>query len=146
MVSNSLNTKSYLLILSLIILAGLALATPVVAQDTAIQPAADAQAVAEAALAEEAAEESSNDAGAADLDPGMQIPVDGSSLEAFNESLATIKAQAQEPNYVSLEGAIQYLLVYDISAGRDKAKLAKNLDGLTGDEIIGKVNWRQTSK
>jgi hypothetical protein len=77
------------------------------------------------------------------LDPGMQIPVDGSSLEAFNASLETIKAQAEELNYISLENAIQYLLVYDLAANRDRAKLAKNLDGLTGDEIIDRVEWRK---
>ena len=76
-------------------------------------------------------------------DPGMQIPVDGSSLDAFNASLETIKAQAQEPSYITLENAIQYLLVYDLTANRDMAKLAKNLDGLTGDEIIGRVKWRK---
>jgi len=76
-------------------------------------------------------------------DPGMQIPVDGSSLDAFNASLETIKAQAQEPSYITLENAIQYLLVYDLTANRDMVKLAKNLDGLTGDEIIGRVKWRQ---
>lgn len=77
------------------------------------------------------------------LDPGMQIPVDGSSVDAFNASLETIKAKAKEPNYVSLENAIQYLLVYDLSANRDMAKLAKNLDGLTGNEILERVNWRR---
>jgi hypothetical protein len=73
----------------------------------------------------------------------MQIPVDGTSLEAFNESLAAIKAQSEEANYTSLESAIQYLLVYDLGAGRDMAKLAKNLDGQTGDQIIEQVEWRK---
>jgi hypothetical protein len=80
---------------------------------------------------------------AEELDPGMQIPVDGSSLEAFNKSLETIKGQAREPNYISLEEAIKYLMVYDLGAGGDKAKLAKNLDGLTGDQIIDRVTWRK---
>ncbi len=75
-------------------------------------------------------------------DPGMQIPVDGSSLEAFKESLAKIKEVATEANYITLEGAIEYLLVYDIGAGRDKAKVAKNLDGQTGEQILSQVDWR----
>jgi hypothetical protein len=80
---------------------------------------------------------------AEEVDPGMQIPVDGSSLEAFEKSLETIKGQAKEPNYITLEEAIKYLLVYDLGTGGDKAKLAKNLDGLTGDQIIDKVTWRK---
>ena len=80
---------------------------------------------------------------AAATDPGMQIPVDGSSLEAFNTSLETIKAQASAPNFITLEGAIQFLLVYDLSANRDKGKLAKNLDGMTGAEIVEQVEARK---
>jgi len=78
----------------------------------------------------------------APADPGMQIPVDGSSLEAFEASLAKIKESATEANYITLDGAIDYLLVYDIGAGRDKAKLAKNLDGKTGEQILNEVDWR----
>ncbi|MDZ4728835.1 MAG: hypothetical protein SH820_02710 [Xanthomonadales bacterium] len=108
--------------------------------EPAVTPAADVETIANQALAEEVNESSAEDT-AEVLDPAMQIPLDGSSLEAFNESLATIKAQAEEINFTSLEGAIQYLLVYDLGAGRDMAKLAKNLDGLTGDQIIEKVKW-----
>jgi len=79
---------------------------------------------------------------AASSDSGMQLPVDGSSLEAFEESLAAIKESATEANYTTLENAIQWLLVYDIGVGRDKAKLAKNLNGMTGDEIVSQVEWR----
>ncbi len=75
-------------------------------------------------------------------DPGLQIAVDGSSLEAFEASMAKIKEVASEANYISLQGAIEYLLVYDMGAGRDKAKLAKNLDGKTGEQILSLVDWR----
>ena len=72
---------------------------------------------------------------------GMQIPVDGTSLESFEASLAEIKGQATPEEYETLEGAIQYLLVYDLSAKKDKTKLAANLNGKTGEEIVGRVNW-----
>ena len=72
---------------------------------------------------------------------GMQIPVDGTSLETFEESLAEIKNKATAEEYQTLENAIQYLMVYDLSAKRDKAKLAANLNGQTGEEIVGRVRW-----
>lgn len=147
MSSNNMFSNKFKLVITVAILMSLALANPTFAQEAASEPAmvpgaAEAEAVTDAvtdAVTEAPAEEAANN----DLDPGMQIPVDGSSLEAFEASLATIKAQAKELNYISLEEAIKYLLVYDIGAQRDKAKLAKNLDGLTGDQIIDKVTWRK---
>ncbi len=106
--------------------------------DELITTTDEVEVVATPDVAEEATEES-----AEVLDPAMQIPVDGSSLRAFNKSLEEIKEQANEANYTTLENAIQYLLVYDLGVGRDKAKLAENLDGLTGDQIIDKVQWRK---
>lgn len=73
----------------------------------------------------------------------MHIPVDGSSLEAFNESLEKIKAQAKENEYTTLTNAIDYMVIYDLAAKRDRAKVAANLDGLTGAEIVDKVHWRK---
>jgi len=74
---------------------------------------------------------------------GMDIPLDGSSLEAFERSLARVEAHTSPSNYTTLTNAIDYLLVYDLSAQRDKARLAANLDGLTGNEIVAKVSWRK---
>ena len=139
MYSNNMILNKYKLVITLSILMGLILVNPVFAQEATNQPAAAPAAT----PAEAATEAAAAEAPAADLDPGMQIPVDGSSLDAFNESLATIKAQAKEPNYISLEEAIKYLMVYDLGAQGDKAKLAKNLDGLTGDQIIDRVIWRK---
>jgi hypothetical protein len=127
------------IVFSLMVLLMALMISPVMAQEAATE---EASAPAEAKI-EDLAKNVVTEPAADKLDPGMQIPVDGSSLEAFEESLASIKSQAQEPNYVSLEQAIKYLLVYDLGAGRDKAKLAKNLDGLTGDQIIDKVEWRK---
>lgn len=74
---------------------------------------------------------------------GMEIPLDGSSLEAFETSLARVKAHTNPEQYTTLVNAIEYLLFYDLSAGRDRAKLASNLDGLTPYEVIDKVLWQR---
>jgi hypothetical protein len=74
---------------------------------------------------------------------GMEIPLDGSSLEAFEASVAMVKRHTNEDNYETLQRAINYLLVYDLGAKRDKAKLAARLDGKTGYEVIAKVHWRK---
>jgi len=74
---------------------------------------------------------------------GMDIPLDGSSLAAFDASLARVKAHTSEANYTTLVNAIDYLQVYDLSAKRDRARLAANLNGLTGYQILEKVNWRK---
>ena len=74
---------------------------------------------------------------------GMEIPLDGSSLEAFNASLAQVKSLSSAEDYKTLEAAIDYLMVYDLGARRDKTKLAARLNGLNGYEVVAKVNWRK---
>ncbi|MFC1797086.1 hypothetical protein ACFL1V_08330 [Pseudomonadota bacterium] len=74
---------------------------------------------------------------------GLDIPMDGSSLEAFDKSLEKVKRTSSESDYTTLENAIDYLLLYDIGVQRDRAKLASRLDGMTGREILVKVNWRR---
>lgn len=74
---------------------------------------------------------------------GMRIPVDGSSLESFDQSLAAIKAETTAEEYSNLTNAIDYLLVYNLSAKRDRAKLALWLDGKTGAQIISQANANQ---
>jgi hypothetical protein len=71
----------------------------------------------------------------------MRVPVDGSSLESFEQSLESIKSKAEAAEYKTLTGAIDYLLIYDIGARHDRAKLAQRLDGLTGEEIVNRVAW-----
>lgn len=75
---------------------------------------------------------------------GLDIVLDGSSLQAFDKSLEQIKETASPANYKSLEGAIDYLLVYDLGAQRSREKLAARLNGKTGNEVIGKVHWRKS--
>ncbi len=72
---------------------------------------------------------------------GMQIPVDGTSLEAFDQSLATIKTKTTKDEFTTLTNAIDYLMVYYIEAKRDRAKLAAYLNGKTGEEVVALVKW-----
>ena len=74
----------------------------------------------------------------------MELPLDGSSLDAWDASMARVKRHSTEANYTTLENAIDYLLVYDLEVRRDKKKLAAKLDGLTGYEVIARVKWRKT--
>jgi hypothetical protein len=74
---------------------------------------------------------------------GMDIPLDGSSLEAFETSLARVQAHTTPANYTTLVNAIEYLLVYDLAIKRDRAKLAARLDGKTPYEVLQRVGWRR---
>ena len=76
---------------------------------------------------------------------GMDIPLDGGSMEDFDDSLARVKAHTSPEDYTSLVNAIDYLLVYDLGARRDRATLVSRLDGLTPKEVIAKVHWMNTS-
>ncbi len=74
---------------------------------------------------------------------GMQIPLDGSSMEAWNCSLERVKAYSDEDTFLTLENAIKYQLMYDLKSYRDMNKLIERHDGMTGYEIIGQVGWRK---
>lgn len=74
---------------------------------------------------------------------GMEIPLDGSSMEAWDRSMARVEAYSDEKIFITLENAIDYLLVYDLASYKDKEKLIKRLDGLTGYQILQKINWRK---
>ena len=73
---------------------------------------------------------------------GMEIPLDGSSMEAWDRSMARVEAHTDQATFTTLQNAIDYLLTYDLSARKDMNRLIKNLDGLTGYEVVGKVRWR----
>ena len=74
---------------------------------------------------------------------GMEIPLDGSSVAAFDASMARVKRHTNEASYTTLENAVGYLLIYDLEVRRNREKLAAKLDGLTGYEVIAKVGWRK---
>jgi hypothetical protein len=74
---------------------------------------------------------------------GMEIPLDGSSMEAWEASMARVKKHSKESTFTSLENSIQYLLVYDLEVKRSMEKLVAKLDGETGYEILARVKWRK---
>lgn len=74
---------------------------------------------------------------------GMEIPLDGSSLAAFEASMARVKRHSDPNEYITLENSIEYLLVYDLEVKRSKEKLAAKLDGLNGYEVMSRVGWRK---
>lgn len=74
---------------------------------------------------------------------GMELPLDGSSLDAWDASMARVKRHSTEASYTTLENAIDYLLVYDLEVRGDKEKLVAKLDSLTGYEVVAKVKWRK---
>ena len=77
----------------------------------------------------------------ADSPAGLDIVMDGSSLEAFERSLEKVRQSGSEVEYGSLKRAIEYLLIYDLGAKHSREKLAARLDGITGQEILARVNW-----
>jgi hypothetical protein len=66
----------------------------------------------------------------------METPMDGSSVEAFEAGMEALRAE-DEAGYKRLKSALEYKLVYDLAAKRDKGKLYQSLDGKTPREIIG---------
>ena len=75
---------------------------------------------------------------------GLDIIMDGSSLEAFEKSMEKVRETGSEADYKSLRGAFDYLLFYDLGAQNNREKLAARLDGKTGYEIIDRVKWRKS--
>lgn len=75
---------------------------------------------------------------------GLDIVMDGSSLEAFEKSMEQVRETGSEMEYRGIKGAFDYLLIYDLGAQGNREKLAARLDGKTGREILGRVKWRST--
>lgn len=73
---------------------------------------------------------------------GLDIIMDGSSLEAYEKSLEKVRKTGSEADYESLKRAFKYLLFYDVGAQNNPETLAARLDGKTGHEIIAKVRRR----
>ncbi len=77
---------------------------------------------------------------------GLDIPLDGSSMEAFEASKARVKAHTTPAEYQSLESAIAYLLVYDIAAKGQMELLVPRLDGFTTRQLRERIKWRRSSR
>ncbi|MEJ2384755.1 MAG: hypothetical protein P8Y54_10205 [Xanthomonadales bacterium] len=74
---------------------------------------------------------------------GLDIPLDGSSMEAWERSLLRVKAHSTPADYQLLLRAIDYLQVYDVGARGNREVLIQRLNGRTGREIVARVNWRR---
>lgn len=74
---------------------------------------------------------------------GLDIPMDGSSLEAFEQSMEQVRETGSEKEYLQLKDAFDYLLFFDIGAKNNPEVLASRLDGLTGNEILKRVKYRR---
>ena len=74
---------------------------------------------------------------------GMTLKIDGSSIESFDASMATIKRYTDEKTYASLNSAIGYLMVYDLQVRSNKEKLIAKLDGKTGYEVKTMVDMKR---
>jgi len=92
---------------------------------------------------EAVAETSTSEAEEAVEATGLDIVLDGSSLATFEQGLEEIKETCTTKEYSTLEKSIDYLLTYDLVAKRNKEILAQRLDGMTGRQIIEKVDHRR---
>ena len=68
--------------------------------------------------------------------PGLLMVIDGSSTEAFKDSLAVVAADSSSEQYRQLERAIRFLNDYDPRFMGDDSLMRAGLDGMTGEEII----------
>ena len=97
-----------------------------------------------AATVSEIADEAGDAVNAESAGPnGLDIVMDGSSLEAFEQSLEEVRKIGGEQDYLTLKAGFEYLLVFDIGAKNDPEILASRLDGLTGKEILARVRYRR---
>lgn len=75
---------------------------------------------------------------------GLTMVVDGSSPEAFQESLELISMDTSKKQYRKLDAALRFLSTYDTAAWSGLPNLYKTLDGMTGEEIIERAaNMRE---
>jgi predicted small secreted protein len=66
----------------------------------------------------------------------MDLPMDGTSVEAFDASLERVKSGTSEGEYRQLKMALEWLLLYDIGARGDREALYRRLDGKSPNEIM----------
>ncbi len=74
--------------------------------------------------------------------PGLKMTFDGSSIEAFDTRMEEIQSETTPEEFVTIQQSIEYLLVYDLAARRDREVLYQRLDGKTPLELIDTVKWR----
>lgn len=77
---------------------------------------------------------------------GLTMIVDGSSPEAFQESLEMIARDSTDQQYRQLDSALRYLKMYSPAGWSGNAALYQSLDGMSGEEIIEKAAERRRSR
>lgn len=77
---------------------------------------------------------------------GLTIPVDGSSPEAFRDSLEMIAADSSKEEFNNLDSALRYLSTYDTAAWQGLSNLYLTLDGMSGEEIIKRAGELREKK
>lgn len=67
---------------------------------------------------------------------GLTMVVDGSTPQAFQESLELIAMDTTSDQYSQLDSALRFLGTYDQTSWAGLDNLYESLDGMTGEEII----------
>ena len=117
----------------------LVLAPACAQQDNEADTKANAKPVAESP-APASASETAQPSGAAGGDMSiMDKPVNFSTPEAVDKSIEAVRLGAGEKAARDLKNALKYIQTYDLSLGRDKAKMYQKLNGRTPNEIIAKM-------
>ena len=77
---------------------------------------------------------------------GLTMVLDGSSPQAFQESLELIAMDTSKAQYQKLDSALRFLGTYDTAAWSGLPSLYKSLDGLTGEDIIERARKLREEK
>ena len=78
----------------------------------------------------------SADAAAEAASSVMDLPLDGTSLETFDQGVAMVRAEASAQQSGALESAFKMILFYDLSLAGSREKLSEKLNGMTPNEVI----------
>ncbi|NIP16774.1 MAG: hypothetical protein GWM87_00380 [Xanthomonadales bacterium] len=66
----------------------------------------------------------------------LDVPLDGSSVEAFESGLEKVRSEASPEDYNRLSQALKWHQFYNLAAKSDKEKLYRLLDGKTPRQIM----------
>jgi len=75
--------------------------------------------------------------------PIMNQPVDFSTPESIAKTFKDIREEAGGRAVRRIEGAMGYIMTYDLSVARDEARMYKKLNGKTPNEIIAMGSARR---
>jgi hypothetical protein len=81
-------------------------------------------------------------------EPGMGLAnlVDGTSPQAFAESLQRIASETSQDQYRELDSSLRYLRMYSSAAWGGLPGLYESLDNMTGEEIIAHARRLQAER